>query len=96
MKLNISFKFDIYTLLMMVVLAILIGLTWRSISLLALKQLEYNQLVENNKAYTFDYSCDNFDSKYFNCPTNESIRNITGTFCQGKMICQNSVRKNER
>lgn len=85
---KIEFKFDLYTLLMVGTLCILLFFTWRSATILVAKQIEYNYLIEQNKQYIFDYSCDSgFDTKFYNCPTNESKRNITGTYCYGIMLC---------
>lgn len=94
MKLDIKFRFDIYTFLMILVLTMLIGLTYKGIVNIASEKIRLNQLIEENKAYIFDYSCDSgFDSKYYNCFTNESFRNITGLYCNDKLICENKIRR---
>ena len=93
MKIDFKIKLDIYTVIIWIALIIMLILLYNSFAIVQVKQLELNQLIEDNKVYVFDYSCDSWDSKYYNCPTNESLRNITGTYCYNELICQNSVRK---
>ena len=42
------------------------------------------------------YSCDNsFNSDFYNCPLEYKLKNATGYYCRGHLICQNLWRKDD-
>lgn len=55
----------------------------------------YQKYISDNEKSNIDwyYNCDsNFESKWYNCPTNESIKNITGQYCNGQLVCKNEYK----
>jgi hypothetical protein len=57
---------------------------------------EYNKYISDNMKGNIDfyYSCDsNFYSAFYNCPINQSLKNLTGYYCNGTKICENSYKR---
>lgn len=94
MKLDVRFRFDVYTLIIWLVLFLSIIILFGRVIEFTKATAELDILRELNKEYVFDFDCQkSFDSKFYNCPANESSRNITGLYCQGRQLCANSYRR---
>jgi hypothetical protein len=94
MNLNLDFKFNFWVWLTVAVLCSLVWQLYVVVGEWTEKDIELKILLERNSAYTFDYSCDSlYDIKYYNCPTENATRNLTGLFCYGQAICTNSYRE---
>jgi hypothetical protein len=55
----------------------------------------YQKYISDNQKAVVDfyYSCDsNFYSAMYNCASNLQLKNLTGYYCNGTMICQNSYK----
>ena len=58
----------------------------------------YQKYISDNQKGVIDwyYNCDsNFESKWYNCPQNESYKNLSGQYCYGKLICENKYKIKE-
>ena len=91
MKLDFEFNFHVAV----VVLCSLIVFSFSLDKIIEYRsaEIEFNKYLNQQTPYVFDFSCDSgYDSKYYYCPTNESFRNISGTFCYGRQICESKYR----
>lgn len=93
MKLNI--KFDFWFVAWFLVL----GITTITIFIIAVSNAQeyyaYQKYISDNQKGVMDwyYNCDsNFESKWYNCPQNESYKNLTGQYCYNKLVCKNEFK----
>ena len=55
----------------------------------------YQKYISDNTKSNIQwyYNCDsNFYSQFYNCPQNETLKNLTGYYCRNNLICQNSYK----
>ena len=56
---------------------------------------EFHKYISDNMKSNIDfyYSCDSdFYSAFYNCPQNQSFKNLTGYYCDGILLCENSYK----
>lgn len=59
---------------------------------------KYLESIENSNV-VMDFAClsypNDMGSGFYDCPDNLKFSNITGVYCNGTLLCQNSYRVNE-
>ena len=56
---------------------------------------DYHKYISDNMKTNIEwyYNCDSeFNTHFYNCPGNETLKNLTGYYCRGLNICQNAYR----
>jgi len=56
---------------------------------------ETNGLVKRfvEASEDFIWLCSDYDSPYYKCDPTKQFQNITGFYCDNKLVCQNQLRK---
>ena len=93
MKLDLRFNFWMVIWILVICLTFLIAFYYAVNN--ATDYYAYNKYISDNMKGNIDfyYSCDStFYSAFYNCPFNQSLKNLTGYYCNGIVICQNGYK----
>lgn len=93
MKIDIKINTQSVIMFSVISLTFLLGLIFLISN--ASNYYEYNKYISDNQKSNIDfyYNCDStFNSVMYNCPSDLQYKNLTGYFCNGTKICENSYK----
>lgn len=97
MKLNI--KSDLYfTIFILIVFSSLVFIFYYASKLQIMYQeydLKKTEMLESNIIYFLDCRTSNYESGMWQCPFRERLHNLTGSYCNNTMLCQNEYKIKE-
>jgi hypothetical protein len=93
MKININFNMYFAITIWVICLTLLVAFFYVLDN--ADNYYAYEKYISDNLKGNIDfyYSCDStFYTAFYNCSPNLQLKNLTGYYCNGTIICQNSYK----